>query len=87
MGRTLFGWAMDPTLPGNPNTNNVNSSNTSRGGGPLSRTWPQIFKKRRRASPPRDGGQDQHHLEVNTLPPLKIPLPKSGNVTVSETGM
>lgn len=56
---------------------------TPRGGGPLSRTWPQLFKKRRRASPPREV-LEQHVIEANTLPPLKIPLPRAGSVSTSD---
>lgn len=40
-----------------PSDNDRNDSGTHRG--PLSRTWPQIFKKRRRYSPVRESAQQQ----------------------------
>jgi hypothetical protein len=37
--------------------------------GPLSRTWPQIFKKRRRYSPVRESAQQQAQQQQQAQPP------------------
>lgn len=41
--------------------------------GPLSRTWPQIFKKRRRYSPVRESAQQHHHQNVQPVQPPPPP--------------
>lgn len=69
---------MDPNLSGNANGNTA-----VRTGGPLSRTWPQLFKKRRRASPVRDA-IEENQLQ-GTAPPLKIALPKARTASISVT--
>ena len=42
--------------------------------GPLSRTWPQLFKKRRRYSPVRESAQQQAQIQQQQPPP---PLPQT----------
>ncbi|KAL5121427.1 hypothetical protein ACEQ8H_000498 [Pleosporales sp. CAS-2024a] len=44
--------------------------------GPLSRTWPQLFKKRRRYSPVRESAQQQAQQQHRPESPLQIQAPR-----------
>lgn len=56
--------------------------------GPLSRTWPQLFKKRRRYSPVRESAQAQAHpvqtvqqpQHPNPRPPQNLQHPQHGQI-------
>ncbi|KAJ6277567.1 hypothetical protein J3E71DRAFT_402639 [Bipolaris maydis] len=65
--------------PNGPLVADRNESSHHRG--PLSRTWPQIFKKRRRYSPVRESAQQQQqqqqqqHVQPNNVQPQAQPEP------------
>ncbi|CAN9383240.1 unnamed protein product [Alternaria alternata] len=63
-----------------PQPNGPSNNDRNEGRGPLSRTWPQLFKKRRRYSPVRESAQQQlqqqqqvqqvqHLQQMQTQPP------------------
>ncbi|EMD59323.1 hypothetical protein COCSADRAFT_152957 [Bipolaris sorokiniana ND90Pr] len=68
---------MQPYPPNGPLVADRNESSHHRG--PLSRTWPQIFKKRRRYSPVRESAQQQQqqqqHIQPNNVQPQAQPQP------------
>ena len=64
-----------------PQPNGPSNNDRNEGRGPLSRTWPQLFKKRRRYSPVRESAQQQqqqvqHLQQMQTQPPQQpVQLP------------